>query len=274
MRFLVGLALFSSICVLPVMGEELVQIKGKVLLDKKSDIPKRAAINPAVDKNVCLKDKDFNTEEWVVDEKTRGIRDVVVYIVSEPTKEQAAEIEKSKARAKVELAFDPKLIPDKLKAVPKDPVVFDQPCCRYIPHVAVARVGQSVVVKNSAPIAHNVSWTSDKNGAFNPILAPGKEKAVGALVAERNPILIGCTIHAWMKAYLLVVDTPYHAVTNDKGEFTIKDLPKGKYRVVYWHPEGGFVGGGLGRFGSTLEIKGGDVPDAEYSIKKPEPEKK
>ncbi len=269
MRFCVGLALLASICVLPAMGDELVQIKGKVLLDKKSDIPKRMPINPAVDKNVCIKDKDFNTEEWVVDEKTRGIRDVVVYIVSEPTKEQAAEIEKSKARARVELAFDPNKIPAKLKAPPKDPVVFDQPCCRYIPRVAVARVGQDVVAKNSATIPHNVLWNSENNGMFNVILAPGKEKNAGAMKSERNPIVIGCTIHAWMKAYLLVVDTPYHAVTNEKGEYTIKDIPPGKYRVVYWHPEGGFIGGGMGRFGSTMEIKGGELPEAEYEIKKP-----
>lgn len=269
MRWFCAVALLGAFIVLPAMGEDLVEIKGKVVVDKKSNLPVRQALVFDKDKNVCAADKDANTENWVVDPKTRAIRDVVVYIVAEPTAAEAAIIAKDKARAKVELVFDPKLIPAKLKAVPKEPVVFDQPCCRYIPHVAVARVGQTVQIKNSASIPHNAQWTSANNGEFNPLLAAGGKKDVDPLVAERNVITLGCTIHPWMKAYLKVVDSPYYAVTDEKGEFKIKDIPPGKYRIIYFHPEGGFHGGPMGRFGSTLEIpaKGGAIPDVEWEIK-------
>ncbi|MCX7666137.1 MAG: hypothetical protein N2112_11385 [Gemmataceae bacterium] len=268
MRCFCAVALLGGLIVLPVMGEDLVQVKGKVVLDKDSKVPNRTPLVFDKDKDVCAKDTDPNSENWVVDPKTRGIRDVIVYIVSEPTAEQAAIIAKDKARAKVELVFDPAKIPAQLKAPPKEPVVFDQPCCRYIPHVAVGRVGQPVLIKNSAPIPHNAQWTSANNGEFNPLLAPGGQKEVPALVAERNVITIGCTIHPWMKAYLKVVDTPYYAVTDKNGEFTIKDLPAGKYRIVYFHPEGGFFGGALGRFGTPIEIKptGGDLPQIDWKI--------
>ncbi len=271
MRWFCAVALLGGLIVLPAMGEDLVEINGKVVLSEKSKLPARTPLVFDKDKAVCAMDKDANTENWVIDAKTRAIRDVVVYIVAEPTDEQAKAIAKDKGRAKVELVFDPKLIPAKLKDVPKDPVVFDQPCCRYIPHVAVARVGQKVTIKNSASIPHNAQWTSANNGEFNPLLAAGGKKEVDPLVAERNVITLGCTIHPWMKAFLKVVDSPYYAVTDEKGEFKIKDIPPGKYRIVYFHPEGGFLDGALGRFGVPLEVKakGGAIPATEWKIEEP-----
>jgi hypothetical protein len=37
-----------------------------------------------------------------------------------------------------------------------------------------------------------------------------------------------------MLAYVVVVDTPYFAVTDAKGAFTIR-VPPGKYTLVAWH---------------------------------------
>jgi len=33
----------------------------------------------------------------------------------------------------------------------------------------------------------------------------------------------------------VVTDHPFVAVTDDKGNFTIKDIPPGKYTVEIWH---------------------------------------
>ena len=44
----------------------------------------------------------------------------------------------------------------KLEKADKDEVVVDQPCCQFVEHAFAMRAGQSLVAKNSAPIAHNV----------------------------------------------------------------------------------------------------------------------
>ena len=38
-----------------------------------------------------------------------------------------------------------------------------------------------------------------------------------------------------MKAWIAYVPHPYFAVTNEKGEFTLEDVPPGKYKLGYWH---------------------------------------
>jgi hypothetical protein len=37
-----------------------------------------------------------------------------------------------------------------------------------------------------------------------------------------------------MLAYVVVLGTPYFAVADKKGRFTIKDVPAGKYKLVAW----------------------------------------
>ena len=54
-----------------------------------------------------------------------------------------------------------------------------------------------------------------------------------------------------------VFDHPYAAKTDEKGEFTLKNLPTDvDLQVVYWHPTKGFFGEG-GQAGKTMRFKSG-----------------
>ncbi|MFQ5606214.1 MAG: carboxypeptidase regulatory-like domain-containing protein, partial [bacterium] len=48
-------------------------------------------------------------------------------------------------------------------------------------------------------------------------------------------IPVKCDIHGWMKAWIVVVDHPYHAVTDEAGAFKITGIPAGTYTVEFWH---------------------------------------
>jgi protocatechuate 3,4-dioxygenase beta subunit len=39
-----------------------------------------------------------------------------------------------------------------------------------------------------------------------------------------------------MESWALVADHPYYAITDEKGQFTLTDIPPGTYRVAVWHP--------------------------------------
>ena len=49
-------------------------------------------------------------------------------------------------------------------------------------------------------------------------------------------------IHNWMSGWWLVLDHPYFAITDERGDFAIRDVPTGPQKVVVWHesvrPEG------------------------------------
>jgi hypothetical protein len=43
-----------------------------------------------------------------------------------------------------------------------------------------------------------------------------------------------CNVHPEMSAYVVVVPTPYHATSDDSGNYKIDNIPQGQYNVVAW----------------------------------------
>ena len=52
---------------------------------------------------------------------------------------------------------------------------------------------------------------------------------------------VSCSIHPWMRGWLLVRDTPYMAVTDQDGRFEIKRLPVGQWEFAFWHERAQFL---------------------------------
>lgn len=119
--------------------------------------------------------------------------------------------------------------------IPKNPVVLEQKGCVYTPHVVTVMVGQQFNASNGDPTLHNVHGVGKQNGEFN-FSQPQKgqtDPIPGNKAVETY--MIKCDVHGWMKAWVVVLDHPFAAVTDDKGEFTIKGLKPGDYKLVAWH---------------------------------------
>jgi hypothetical protein len=121
--------------------------------------------------------------------------------------------------------------------LPKEPVVLNQGKCMFRPRVQGVRVGQDFIMKNADPLTHNIRSFSFRNRAFN-IAQPAKsEDRKKVFTRPEKAVMIQCDIHSWMKAYYFVMDHPYFAVTNEKGQFKIEGLPPGEYTLAAWHEE-------------------------------------
>jgi Polysaccharide lyase family 4, domain II len=119
--------------------------------------------------------------------------------------------------------------------VPKEPVKLDQHGCRYTPHVLGIRAGQPLQVSNSDDTMHNVHALATVNGAFNfgqPIKGQTNEKIFNS---PEVMVTFKCDVHAWMNAYVGVVNHPYFAVTESGGRFELKNVPPGTYTIEAWH---------------------------------------
>jgi hypothetical protein len=100
--------------------------------------------------------------------------------------------------------------------------------------MTVVQTGTSVDFPNNDTIRHHVySFSEPKR--FEIKLYAGKP---GQPVVFDKPgqVDIGCNIHDWMEAHVLVVDTPYFARTGADGRATVAGVPAGRYRVRPWHP--------------------------------------
>ena len=119
---------------------------------------------------------------------------------------------------------------------PTTSVVLDQKSCEYSPYVVGAQVGQTISVKNSDPILHNVHPTPKKAGKeFNKAQLPNGPELKFSWNKPEVFLRFKCDVHPWMFAYVALIDHSHFAVTKEDGSFTIKDVPPGEYEIEAVH---------------------------------------
>ena len=132
------------------------------------------------------------------------------------------------------------VIPDKKFDAPKDHIVVDQRKMSFMPHVVAVQQGTSVDFLNSDPVGHNVYWPSisgNKKLAHNLGTWPKGEKKPFQF-NDLGVASLLCNVHPEMSGYVVVVPTPYFAVTDKDGNFEIKNVPAGKYTLKTWSEDG------------------------------------
>lgn len=191
------------------------------------------------DPEVCAKDAPIVSEKLVVNSGTKGVKNVFVYL-------------QRPARVNEEA---------KKEALARN-LVFDQKNCTYIPHVLALMTGQPVTVKTSDSVNHNVNFQL-QNFTQNPVMPPGDTKNYTLDSPERGPKPVACNIHPWMQAYWLVLEHPYFAVTDENGNYEIKNAPAGTQKVVVWQEATGYVSQPSG---DPVDIKANETTTKEFKI--------
>ncbi len=118
---------------------------------------------------------------------------------------------------------------------PSEPAKLDQVGCAYTPRVIGMMTGQTLEVSNSDPTVHNVHTFPKKNRATNTSQPAGSKPLAIAMKRSEVLMAVKCDMHAWMQAYVGVVDSPFFAVTAEDGSFTLPKLPAGEYTVSAEH---------------------------------------
>jgi len=223
-------------------------ITGQFVLD--GDIPQPKLLvhkgDPkAKDPKVCAA-QDIFSDSLVVDPTTKGIQHIFIY----------------ERKAK-------KIHPD-LKVSRNKQVICDQKRCRFTSHTLLLRTDQSVVVKSGDECQHNTHTYPIRNQSQNFLIGPNNRVGITATYPKREfmPIQIKCDIHSWMKAYWLILDHPYAAITDKNGRFTIKDLPAGEHEFIVWHERTGYIKKGFqgvktSRRGFKVTVKKGKTTKVE-----------
>jgi hypothetical protein len=120
------------------------------------------------------------------------------------------------------------------KRIPTEAIVVTNKKCRFEPHVSVGFKGNDFTTTNSDPMFHNVHTYLGDRTMYNLGLSKMDSFATKRL-GKTGIMEITCDAHPWMRGYAYILDHPYSTVTNEKGEFVIKDIPPGIYNLVAWH---------------------------------------
>ena len=123
--------------------------------------------------------------------------------------------------------------------VPSQKVTIDQQGCEYHPHIFGIMVNQPLEIVNSDATLHNIHALPKNSAQFN-IAQPNKGmKLTKKFDKSEVMVKIKCEVHNWMASYVGVLDHPFYAVSDDKGNYTIKNLPAGEYEIEAWQEKYG-----------------------------------
>jgi plastocyanin len=117
---------------------------------------------------------------------------------------------------------------------PPQKAVMDQIDLSFVPDVVVIPVGSSVSFPNSDDVSHQV-YSFSPARRFQLPLYRGKPHAP-VLFDQAGIVTLGCNIHDNMVAYIVVTAAPFFGRTDERGGWTIPNVPEGAYRIKLWHP--------------------------------------
>lgn len=198
-------------------------IRGVVL--NAGPAPDRKQIPINIDQYVCGKSKE--SDELTVG-SNRGIRWAVVSIQSPPP----------------------------VKSEPSStPVQMDQQQCLYVPRVVIVPAGGTVEFLNSDRLLHNLHSASTENPTFNRTQPKGR--MIPVVFKKPEIVRVDCDLHTWMRAWVVVAEHPFYAVTGANGEFVLDNVPPGKYTLKVWQEVLGTV---------TRDVTVGDKDTAGVTV--------
>lgn len=106
----------------------------------------------------------------------------------------------------------------------------------FEPHVLPVLVGTTVDFSNSDALLHNVFSPDKCAERFNLGSWPRGEVRSYTFRQPCAATLL-CSVHPEMEAFVVAVPTPYFAVTDKSGAYSIQGVPDGAYTVKVWHPK-------------------------------------
>ena len=127
----------------------------------------------------------------------------------------------------------------------------------FEPHVLAITKGSSVTFTNEDNFFHNV-FSLTRGSRFNI----GRKKPgvdVTKTFTKSGIIKVFCDIHPQMSAYILCLDTPYFSNVDKNGNYTISNLPDGKYKLQFFNPE-------IKIEDQIMELKNGVIVEKNFII--------
>jgi len=136
---------------------------------------------------------------------------------------------------------------------------MDQKNLVFVPHVLPVLVGTTVDFVNSDAVLHNVFSPDKCCEQFNLGSWPQGQSHPYTFKTRCNATLL-CRVHPEMEGFVIALPTPWFAVTDKDGAYSIKDVPDGAYTVKVWHAKF------KSELANPVTVK--DVTTANFTMKK------
>jgi plastocyanin len=102
----------------------------------------------------------------------------------------------------------------------------------FDPHILAVQVGSVVDFPNHDPFFHNVFSLFNGKRFDLGLYEAGSTR--GVRFDRAGVCYIFCNIHSQMSAVVVVVETPYYAVSDGRGDVVIPSIAYGRYQLNLW----------------------------------------
>lgn len=143
---------------------------------------------------------------------------------------------------------------------PTEHALMNQTAKEFVPHVLPILQGTTVDFLNSDPFTHNVFSPDEVADEFN-LGSWGQGEKRSYTFQKLGEAVILCDLHPEMEGWIVVLPTPYFAVTGTEGNYTIENVPEGTYTLKTWHKK-------LRPSQSQVAVSSTDVSNVDFTIKK------
>lgn len=214
--FLFGLV-FSF--VQPIQAAEWGTLTGQFIYTGKSSKPQKLDISR--DQEICGKFSDQIVDQSLVIGKNGGVKNVFIYLR--------------------ESKLNDEQIHSSYQQLPGS-ITIQNKGCIFQPHAAGLWVKkQQLLAVNKDLCAHGFQVKAYRNNSLNQVLPPGEEMKHRFEYGEKLPLRMSCSIHPWQEGWLVALNHPYFATTDEAGRFSIKNLPVGDWEFQLWQEKAGYL---------------------------------
>ncbi|MFQ5587153.1 MAG: carboxypeptidase regulatory-like domain-containing protein [Thermodesulfobacteriota bacterium] len=117
---------------------------------------------------------------------------------------------------------------------PEEHPIMDQINLTFVPYVLPVLIGTTVDFHNSDDVLNNIFTPSWAGRKFN--LGTYPKGVVRSFTFDRlGEVHLLCNIHPDMEGYILVLQNPYFALTDEEGRYQISNVPPGTYTLKTWY---------------------------------------
>ncbi|MDX1562647.1 MAG: methylamine utilization protein [Gammaproteobacteria bacterium] len=113
-------------------------------------------------------------------------------------------------------------------------VTMNQRDLAFSPHILIVTTGTAVTFPNDDDVRHHV-YSFSPTKQLNLTIDSGDTHEPRTFDVP-GIVTLGCNIHDDMLAYVVVVDTPHFAKSDENGRAILDGLAPGQYRLNLWTP--------------------------------------
>ena len=116
---------------------------------------------------------------------------------------------------------------------------MDQQSMKFVPHTLPVVVGTTVKFLNNDATQHNVfSPDYEKYNLGTWPQGQTKDHVFAKCAKAPCAYVQLCRIHPEMEGYIVVLQNPFFAVTDQNGHYKIENVPPGAYTLGVWNEKG------------------------------------